>query len=477
MKKLFSTSKNLLPKNAFARGVSVLVGGAIGAQALMILAAPLLTRLYTPESFGLLGVYAALLAIWGVISSLRYEIAIPLPDSDIDAANLLILSLISVIATTAITSLMVALMGVRFVELLNVPELGGYLWLLPVGGFLAGTYKVLSYWAIRTKSFSAISKTRITQVLTTLSVQILGSKFGGVGLLLGQAGGQGAGSLSLANSSFKLKKPVGWSWSGIVEVAYRYKQFPIFSTWSGLFNAGGTQLPPLLFAGLFGAGPAGLYALAHRVLAMPMSVIGDAVGKVFFSGAAEALREDKLDQMVFNGFSSLVKIAFPAALLFMLVAPQLFSVVFGENWKIAGEMARWMIPWLLVQFISSPLSTIYFVLEKENYNLIFQVFLLVSRVLSLIVGSLYLDFVGTVIIFSLTSAACYSIYVVTILFISHVRVLDVFSLMVREVFLLASLSLPTTGLYFLWGWGVSIIFQSIAFFILYFIRAKSLYRA
>ena len=48
--------RRLLPKNAFARGVSVLVGGTAGAQLLTILAAPLLTRLYGPEDFGLVAV-------------------------------------------------------------------------------------------------------------------------------------------------------------------------------------------------------------------------------------------------------------------------------------------------------------------------------------------------------------------------------------------------------------------------------------
>jgi hypothetical protein len=44
--------RRLLPRNAFARGVSVLVGGTAGAQVLMVPAAPVLTRLYSPEDFG-----------------------------------------------------------------------------------------------------------------------------------------------------------------------------------------------------------------------------------------------------------------------------------------------------------------------------------------------------------------------------------------------------------------------------------------
>lgn len=455
--------------------MSVLVGGAVSAQALMILAAPLLTRLYSPESFGVLGVYAALLAILGVVSSLRYEIAIPLPGSDVDATNLLAVSFISLISTTAVTFLVVLLLGAQFVGYLNVPELGRYLWLLPVGVFLSGVYKVLSYWAVRTKSFGALSRTRIIQALSTLVVQILGFKLGSLGLLLGQAGGQGAGSVSLAKSSFRLNKPSGWSWSGVFEVGCRYRQFPLFSTWSGLFNTAGAQLPPLLFAGLFGAGPAGLYVLAHRVLAMPMSVIGDAIGKVFFSGAAEAHRDGKLGQLVSNGFSSLVKIAFPAALFFMLIAPDLFLVAFGENWIVAGEMARWMTPWLLFQFISSPLSTIYFVLEKENYGLVFQVFLLVSRVLSLVLGSIYLDFIGTVIAFSLTSAFCYFFYMLSIFYISGGSFSDAIIVLLNEISVIILLLIPCFIFLFFGFYNAFLVSVFLSMLALCIVRIRSIY--
>lgn len=66
--------------------MGVLVGGTTGAQLLAVLAAPLLTRLYTPEDFGLLAVYASLLGLIAVIASLRYELAIPLPTDDTEAA-------------------------------------------------------------------------------------------------------------------------------------------------------------------------------------------------------------------------------------------------------------------------------------------------------------------------------------------------------------------------------------------------------
>ncbi|NCC31504.1 MAG: lipopolysaccharide biosynthesis protein, partial [Chloroflexia bacterium] len=65
----------LLPKNAFARSVSILVGGTAGLQLLSILTAPIYTRLYTPSDFGVLAVFVGLLSLIIIIASLRYELA------------------------------------------------------------------------------------------------------------------------------------------------------------------------------------------------------------------------------------------------------------------------------------------------------------------------------------------------------------------------------------------------------------------
>lgn len=176
--------RRLLPKNTFARSVSVLVGGTFSAQLLLVLTAPLLTRLYSPEDFGLLAVYASLLALIGVISSLRYELAIPLPEDDGEAANVAVLCLILVVISTILTGVLVLLMGSAIAAALGVPTLAGYLWLLPVGVLLTGFYSVFNYWAVRTKRFTTIAGTKLRQAIATLAIQLAAFKLGGIALLL-----------------------------------------------------------------------------------------------------------------------------------------------------------------------------------------------------------------------------------------------------------------------------------------------------
>jgi len=382
----------------------VLVGGTAGAQLLMVLASPLLTRLYTPDDFGLLAVYAGLLSVLVVIASLRYELAIPLPESDQDAASVVVLSLLAVLGVTLLATIIVLLAGEPIAAALGVPKLADVFWLLPFGVLLGGSYKVFNYWAIRTKQFSTIAGTRLYQALVTLAIQLLGAKAGGVSLLVGQAGGQGVGSITLARAALRRPEFRRWRWRDVWHSAKRYRHFPLFSTWGGFFNSVGQQLPPLLFAALFSASAAGLYALAHRVLAMPMSIVGQAVGSVFFANAAEAYREGRLGPLVSSVHEKLAKIAMPPTLILIISGPELFSLVFGEQWRNAGEFARWMAPWLYMVFITSPLSTLFSVLEKQVQGMLFQLGLLLVRVVAIAVGAWRGELMLAVILFATVSA-------------------------------------------------------------------------
>lgn len=399
--------RRLLPKKPFARGVSVLVGGTAGAQLLTLLSAPFLTRLYTPKDFGLLAVYGSLLALIGVISSLRYELAIPLPEDDAEAANVAALSLVLVGLSTLLTGGMVLMIGPAIADALGVPALAGYLWLLPVGVLLGGAYTVFNYWSVRTKRFTIIAGTRVRQALATIAIQLTAFNLGGIALLFAQVAGQSIGTTVLGRPALASAGFRQVTWRGIAKAAGRYRRFPIFSTWEGFANTAGLQLPPMLFAALFSPAAAGLYTLTLRVLTQPMSLIGSAIGQVFFANAAEAHRAGQLGPLVAQLHAKLAHIGLPPALILILLGPDLFGFVFGEQWRQSGEFARWMAPWLYLVFVSSPLGTLFAVTENQKQGLAFQVILLVSRVVAISIGAWYGDLTVAILLFAGASAFCW----------------------------------------------------------------------
>jgi len=282
VRKIVINVKRLLPKNKFVRGVSIIAGGTAGAQILGVLASPLLTRLYSPADFGLLAVFASLLAVFAVVAGLRYELAIMLPESDVEAANIVVLSLAVVVTTSLTVAIVIGIFSSQIASLINIPRLAPYLWLLPLGILLQGTYQVFANWGIRTKAFGALAKTKIKQVATLLLVQLAGFGFGPLALLGGQVAGQVMGGTSLGTHALKNPAFKRISLTSVKVSAVRYRHFPLFASWSALFNTVSMQLPPLAFAALFGATPVGYYALAYRVLGMPISMVGTAIGNVFF---------------------------------------------------------------------------------------------------------------------------------------------------------------------------------------------------
>ena len=77
-----------------ARNVLTLMSGTAIAQGLTLGFAPVLTRIYKPEDFGVLGLYISIVGILSVIICWRYELAIVLPRENKDAINILIMSVI-----------------------------------------------------------------------------------------------------------------------------------------------------------------------------------------------------------------------------------------------------------------------------------------------------------------------------------------------------------------------------------------------
>ena len=57
-------------KSNFAKDVLKLVSGAVFAQVLSVLAAPVLTRLFAPDAFGILAVFMSIIAVPGEIDPL-----------------------------------------------------------------------------------------------------------------------------------------------------------------------------------------------------------------------------------------------------------------------------------------------------------------------------------------------------------------------------------------------------------------------
>ncbi len=418
----WSAVQKVLPAGDFAVGVGHLVGGAFVAQLLTIAASPLLTRLYNPEDFGLLAAFTGALMLTNVVSRMRYEMAIPLSRSDLVAANVSALALLIAGLMSVIFSIALTFHEAWIYQYFRINGIEAVFWLFPVGVFFAGAYVVFSYWATRKRRFLSIAQARVQQSATTLVAQLASYGFGGVSLLVGYVAGHVVGFLSLSRILVNDASATKVSIAGMKRVACRYRRFPLFYGSGGLLNSAGQYITPLVFAISFGAVSTGLYALANRILLLPMGLVGNSVGQAFFPSAVDAYRLGQLRGSVESLHRHLCEFGLPPIFLMALAAPELFAFVFGEAWRQSGEYARWMAPWMYWQLVSSPLSTVFAVAEEQHRGLIFQASLFTLQCVAIAYGVYIADLFTAILILSCFSSLGYLLLLYLIFDTSGVRI-------------------------------------------------------
>lgn len=418
MNKLKQRFKALF-QGSFVKNVSVLVGGTAFAQLITILVLPILTRLYSPEDFGVLAVYSSLLALISVVACLRFEIAIPIPKKDEDAAALLFLSLSSVVLITLLTIIGVMLFSGQ-IEQATEGKLIGYVWLIPIGVFFSGLYAALQYWATRHKAFPLVAKTRMTQAVSGSGTQLGFGYFGFApfGLLIGQllsvaAGIVGLGGYLIKNNLNIFKKV---DCQRVKLVFKQYDRFPKYSTWEAFANAGTIHFPIILIA-YYAFGPeAGFVMLTMRLLSAPMGLVGKSVAQVYLSEAADRYHQGQLKIFTHKTIWSLVKVGAPPLLLVGILAPFVIPVIFGEEWQRAGVVVTWMVPWFFMQFITSPVSMALHITNKLKIAMVLQISGLILRAGSVLYTGLYFNQSVTEV-FAVSGFIFYVMYLSVVIFI------------------------------------------------------------
>jgi lipopolysaccharide exporter len=425
--------------SAFATDVFKIVIGTTFAQLIVVLASPLLTRLYGPETFGFLAIFTSISSILGVIACMRYELAIMLPKTDEEAANLLGLCFLCVAVVSGLTMLALYFGGDGLLSLLGTPGLAPYLILIPPFVFINGVFLALNYWNSRTKQFGRLSVVRVTSALATIGTQLgagfagcatggslIGANLVGVSVSTGVLGGQ-----IWRDDRTLLRRSI--SRQGMIDGLKRYKKFPLIDSSSALLTTISWQLPALLLTVFFSPVVVGFYSLGFMVLKMPMSLIGGAIAQVFFQRASEAYLQGTLTQLVENIFAVLLKLSVLPMLLLAVVGEELFLMIFGAAWSEAGVYAQILSIWIIFWFISSPLSTIISVREKFTIGLGMTILNFSTRFLSLIIGGVLGSAILAMILFSVSGVLVYGFACFVFLKLAGVSVLKTLRLITKSL--------------------------------------------
>lgn len=354
------------------KNMAILALGAGIAKALSFLLTPIITRIYSPEDFGVLSVFAAFTALIIPFSTLRYTVAIPLPRNDKIAFNLLTLCFTILITLSVLISVFLILFAKPILIFLSVDVLVPYWWLIIIMVFGSGLYDILRNWATREKTFKVLAKTKVTQILGASIVKIglglLGVK--PLGLLFGNLVSQAGGIFSLTRKFFaSFKANIGSiKKKHLVFLFKYYGDYPKYRLPSQFLLVFCAKAPILFSSWLFGVEVTGQLGLSISMMGLPLLLFGQTTGQAYFAEISRIGR--KQPKEIFQVTKDVVKKLFLVSIIpflfLLLFSPVAFPFVFGEQWFDAGVYTSILAPYLLFQFVSSPIMNALNVLNRQK---------------------------------------------------------------------------------------------------------------
>lgn len=373
--------KSILPKGEFSKNVLTLLTGTTIAQALPISVSPILTRLYSPEDFGVFALFLAICTIFSSIATGRYELAIVLPEKDETAINLAALGLIISTSLATLLLLLIVIFNKTIIELIGNDLIRPWLYFIPVVVLFVGVYNILVMYNTRKKNYRDISISTVIKSVILASTQLaIGLLLhGAVGLISGQILSNVAANFKLLKNILKEKSLLAFiKRDKIYNAGIRYIKFPKYSMWGILANSLSQNYINILISSVFSISTLGFFSLVERVLSLPSALIGKSIGQVFYQAASVEKRETGKIVISFKGtVKKLLIVGIPFFILMFFIVEELFALVFGYEWRQAGEYAKIVIPFFLIRFIVSSISNVNNIFEYQKLALAWQLTLLI----------------------------------------------------------------------------------------------------
>ncbi len=379
IKKIINHNWNRVQNSPFIKSVLTLSAGIVIAQAVSLIATPIISRLYEPDILGDLSIISSNLVLLKVLVCLGLMPAIMIPNDDSESRRLcrLISLIVIVLSFVVLITLLCVSPFWRLFEVSIPYSLAClFLWVNIVLNCISEVcyaytnrlkkYNVL-FW---NPSIGTISNAVICIGLGLMHVGLWGYIFG----LLASSSLVLIHMLKHSNPFHKENE----NWKEYLYLLKKYKDFSLVLLPSNFVGTTAQQVPIQMLSRYWGSFTLGSYSMCLSILGLPTKFLAAPVNRVFYREATERFNKGQnIGEFTFKILEANVKLAIiPIVVLIVFGAP-LFSFVLGEKWSEAGSYASVLGVYQALAFCNSSLSGKFIVINKKKTILFLNIVSLV----------------------------------------------------------------------------------------------------
>lgn len=411
--------KKIIHKSDFLRNILTLLTGTTIAQAISIISISILYNIYSIEDFGTFGIYIAITNVLSIFCTLQYANSILLEKELPDALCTFRLSrILNISYSIFIGLLLIIIPNETITNLLNVPKLDIWIYMIPFSLLFIGQGQILRIWANRERKYKLISHSSILVALISPIISIAwGFYYEGwiYGLFIGLIIGQIVPSIylyhSLRNENLKFIIPNLYD---LKKIAVKHINFPKYTLPSEFISNFSRQLPMFVLSSVYGSSIAGLYDLGTKVLGIPSAFLSGSIQEVYKEKVTYLYNtKGSFKKIYFQTFKILSIMSLVGFGIIAITSPYLFELVFGTEKKMAGTIAQIMVIVYALRFINSPLSFAITLKGKQHIELIGSIWFTISSIIVFYLAFYFdLDYLNTLLYFSINFAFIYLIMII-----------------------------------------------------------------
>lgn len=349
--------------------MATLMGGAVTGQLVTVLAAFVLTRLYSPEAFAHLEMFALVTGIVTVLGTGKFEQALMLPKSDGEARILYAAGQRAVVITAVVVAVLAVVSGSWVSDQYGLVHWTALSWLLPLACACAAHGRLLEYWHHRRKKAAQVASAQGSAPFASESVKyMLAGSMPLTGLVWGSALGLAVRWSMLRRGCSDLVRG-SWAWRAIKseEVLREYRDYPTWVLAGSAMNRLAQWLHVLLIGATLGPVLLGMMGLARRTVMQPLSLLATSAAPVLFQTATTKEDGAPLQRLFAGAFVAFGGTSVLVALAVHMAPDQTTAWLFGEDWYGAMEVVRILTPWFVLNFMSAGLGSMFHRVRKPRW--------------------------------------------------------------------------------------------------------------
>lgn len=350
---------------------------------MLVLVSPLMTRLYSPEEIGIYTFYLSWVNLLAPIVCTKLEMAIVTESSEnkrlaIIKVCLCLNYVLSILATCLLGGYLFFSHSFTLYSLM-------YLVFFFLTLLFNGFYGIGVSYHNRYQQYEKISKLTVQKSIwqSGLFVVLGMVHFSVIGLMLSQLISLMIVCVGQTKEIREKRKQIQTvTVLEMKQVVKENQKFIRYTTPSVFLNLFSYSSLTFFITDLYGAEVCGFYAMSYRLLGMPLTLISSNVAKVFLEKATK-LKEnhESCVQLLRKTTKGLLLLAVPMVMVFTVISPPLFSLVFGEGWQMAGKYVQ-LLAWMFgIRLVVSSLTSMLIVAKKQHVEFSIQALFAIDSII------------------------------------------------------------------------------------------------